>query len=277
MSSFKSYLDYRIHRIYCNLFFRNVSKFQSCCLQLKSFSSIENDSIKKIPKTESLWKASSTAIRKQSLAKEQEQLMRSFLLDSDFSQIKEEMVLFKIENQAQYRRYFYLIIANFLFWTICARSLYKFYTKLEDLQQLQERRKNYEEKKKDMKFLRRFLEYFRNYGVYHLIDYTIILLATAITLLLLVALSRCVSFIHLMPGGKQVKIGLIKWTGQIDPNRYHLFDLKDVSARKHRLDPGSMIRLDVRKQSVMFIDRYGKFPNEAIYDMSIGISRNVRS
>lgn len=110
-----------------------------------------------------------------------------------------------------------------------------------------------------------------------MIDYTIILLATAITLLLLVALSRCVSFIHLMPGGKQVKIGLIKWTGQIDPNRYHLFDLKDVSARKHRLDPGSMIRLDVRKQSVMFIDRYGKFPNEAIYDMSIGISRNVRS
>lgn len=90
----------------------------------------------------------------------------------------------------------------------------------------------------------------------------------------LIAKNAC--FIHLLPGGKQIKVGLLNWRGQPNSKRVYIYDLNDITTREHRQDLGHYITMFVRnRKSTIYIDRQGSFPNPTMFDLTIGINRKL--
>ncbi|OTF71564.1 TMEM223-like protein [Euroglyphus maynei] len=151
-------LSLRILTKYCQFRFRfifiNQQQQQSILSSSKYFSTTKIDS-----ETKSAWKSSSKPKFPENRPKlNRDELLKS--LDVDLSYIKEEQTLFEIRNPAAYRGYFILIIANLLFWIVCANILYKFYSLIEERESVIERKKLYEQNKQQMKFIDRTIEYF---------------------------------------------------------------------------------------------------------------------
>lgn len=91
----------------------------------------------------------------------------------------------------------------------------------------------------------------------------------------LIAKNAC--FINLLPGAKQIKVGLLNWRGQPDPKRVYIYDLKDISTREHRQDLGNYITMFVRnRKSTIYIDKQGLFPNPTMFDLTVGINRKLK-
>ena len=111
-----------------------------------------------------------------------------------------------------------------------------------------------------------------------LIQVGFISIGTLTAVVITFLLTRCVSFIHLLPGGKQVKIGYLSPFGGVSPTRFHIHKLEDLSALEHRVYRVNYLSLRVRgKKSSYLIDTNGRFSNETIYDQTVGVYRNLKS
>ncbi|XP_027195301.2 uncharacterized protein LOC113789905 [Dermatophagoides pteronyssinus] len=224
--------------------------------------------------TKSVWKSSSNLKSSADRPKlDRKELLKS--LDVDLSYVKNEITLFEIANPSTYRVYFIVIIANFLFWIVCANILYKFYSFIGKRKAVIEREKQYEQNKHEMKYLDRMIEYFSVYGYQKFTKWLFLTIGIGSTALFFFLLSRCVSFIRLMPGGKQIKVGLINWYGGCNPEqRAKIFNLADVTTREHRTERCYYISMKVKnRKSTLLIERDGHFPNETLYDLTLGVQR----
>ncbi|OTF71563.1 hypothetical protein BLA29_006458 [Euroglyphus maynei] len=78
-----------------------------------------------------------------------------------------------------------------------------------------------------------------------------------------------------MPGGQQIKVGLINWYGGVNrESRAKIYNISDITTREHRSEPGYYISMKcMNPKSTFLLDRDGKFPNETLFDLTVGVRR----
>lgn len=203
---------------------------------------------------------------------------RQILMDTDLSQlIKKETPLYELNNYTLYRVLFVLVIMNYIFWTFCANLLYMFYAGVDaDGNRLRNLHESKKEKNDDTSFIRTWFQNIGQNSRQTLIQGGFFMIGNITTIVVMYVLTRCVSFVRLMPGGKDVKLGTLNIFGGSSPNRYKIISLSDLSSMQHREQKVTFLTLRARGEKFIYlIDTDGRFMNKDIYDQTIGMQRNL--
>lgn len=105
---------------------------------------------------------------------------------------------------------------------------------------------------------------------------TFVVSGHVLTLLFLFIMGRCVSFVRLMPGGRQVRLGTLSCTGRVRPDKCEVLRLEDMSAVEHRLQKVNYLSLRVRGRRFNYwLDSSGHFPDGPLYDHTVGLWRKL--
>lgn len=196
----------------------------------------------------------------------------------DLSSVTIELPLYELTNRFFYRISFWFCVGQFAFWFVCAYWLYSFDQQLGRKDETKSKKTSQLATEKDSGFDRKVLNSLKKFVQDHS-DYILPFFVVAGNVLagtLMFMLTRCVSSIRLMPGGKQVKIGLLTPFGGVSSKRFVVHLLEDLSCKQHRLQRANFNMLYCRGQRIPYIiDSDGHFQNEKIYDHTVGMSRKL--
>lgn len=240
---------------------------------------------------ESSTKASSTASPPRSAWKssaEQAPLDRAKLYarmrrdgNIDLSSVTTELPLYELTNRMFYRIAFWFCVGQFVFWTVCANWLYDFHqhrkrssVKKDEKSSNVQLSLGEEMARLDRKVYNSIKKFVGDNSAYFQGSFVVIGNLVAASLLFMI--TRCVSFIRLMPGGQQVKIGMLTPFGGINPKRFVVHQLEDLTTKQHRLQRVNFIMLRSRTRRFPYIiDSDGRFENVQIYDHTVGLNRKL--
>lgn len=275
---------------------RILAFFSTKSSSSSSSAAADQSSEAPLPARKSVWKSSQKAKEEEeaeeddanetAAQKHRKRLYRALhQLDQDLSKVvKEETVLYELTSRGTYRLFFVFVVFQYVFWAVCANVLFMFYSgvdsqgnKLRDLYQAKK-----EDEGKGASFTRTWMENISSSGWQFLVQGFFFLIGNVFAAVIMFLMTRCISSIRLLPGGRQVAINRLTAFGGVpkDPKKKaEIFSLSDLSALESRVQRVNYISIRVRGRTFSYmIDKGGgRFRNEALYDQTVGVQRNLNA